>query len=151
MADTGSVEVEGLDEAIASLRRFKWATAASEAADRIAPTIRDALKVAAPYAPGGGHKHLRDSFTWKRETSTETMRLTFFAGVPWARYVLEGTSAHVVRPRAARALHWDDVFSMSAHIPAHPANHFPDKAWRSVAEVVKAEFASSIRDAIGSD
>jgi len=142
------VSMDGLDESQKMLARFNWASAATQAADRMSPVIAAALTKRVPYKDGPG-RHMRDTLRFNRETTTSELRLTFGYTAPWASYVLHGTRAHTITPKAARALHWvedggQSRFAMVAHIPAIPANRFPEKAWEDVKEAVQVEFRNAM-------
>lgn len=73
------IRVEGVDEAIARLNRFRFSTLATEWADTVSPTMSAALREALaakslPRKSGGGYK---PSVRSMRHTSAESMDLIF--------------------------------------------------------------------------
>lgn len=114
------------------LRAFQWSAAATEWADEIGPVVRDAMKAAAPVAPGPGSGRLRDSIRYERATTPGGITITWTANVPYARFVTSGTAPHLIRPRAARALHWQAAgggrFARLVNHPGTQANPFAEHA-----------------------
>lgn len=149
-------------EAAAQLRRFRFATVATEFVDVAAPGIVTALREAAPYSKSdvGSHKHMRDSFRYARTSSTDSVLLTVTNTAPQTRFVLHGTRAHDVFPKASGFLvggdhplvfFWEKVGKVVAsfgwhglpfgfaEIPAHAPNRFNTRAWAEVREPVARE------------
>jgi hypothetical protein len=150
------VVVKGADTAAAALRRFRFGTIASEFGDTVIPTIVEALKAEAPYREtqgttnrdGSEHRHLRDSISGRRETSTSSMQLIFTSDVPQAAFVVRGTRPHIIQGRPV--LHWlddggNDVFARTVHHPGTKPNRFNVRAWRAVEALVVEELKVRMR------
>ena len=149
------IAVKGNSEAAAALVRFKVATASTVFADTIIPTVLAALRAEAPYraAPPGAddHRHLRDSFSAKRNTGLGGVQVLFTSDVPQATFLLEGTRGHgSLTP--GKPLHWldadgEDVFAM--YVRGISKNRFNERAWMRVGPVVLAELVDAMRGAVG--
>ena len=91
-------------------QRMNWLKASRQFADTAGPLIRTALKAEAPVGKPSLTKtnqpgRLRDSIRYERPVTTaDRLTMTFNAYTPYARYVLEGTKPHQIRPKAARYL-----------------------------------------------
>lgn len=55
---------------------------------------------------------------------------TDLVSAPHARYVLEGTKAHVIEPKNAQALRFLGGFYKKAYIPARAAKNYLQETWR---------------------
>lgn len=133
---------------------WQWHGTASlvAASDRIGPPFRDLLKRAAPVgqAPNDPRPgRLRDSIRYSRNTTGGAVRMSFTAHVPYAKYVLGGTTPHLIEPRAARALHWfdggGDRFAMRVHHPGTAPNRFPGKALDEARTAIIGVFYDQLR------
>jgi hypothetical protein len=114
--------------------RFGWPVIGRAWARVVGPAYVKALARVAPIAPEGveGRGRLRESFTYDAAVGSNTVILTFRSSSPYAGFVIDGTAAHDIAPRAARALHWQDghadVFARLVHHPGTKPNPFPDRA-----------------------
>lgn len=113
-------------------------------ADDVGPTVRTALKAKTPVVTG----RMRNSERYSRTGSSGGIRLEFTAYTPYAGYVIGGTRPHIIRPRAARALHWTsgrgEVFASIVHHPGNKPNDFP----KQVLESLKDEITKNLKDRI---
>lgn len=132
---------------------WHWAGTAGlvAAADRIGPDFRSALRMAAPIGdplndPRPGR--LMRSITYQRSVSGRRVRMEFAAHTPYAGYVIGGTGPHLIRPVAARALHWNTIgggrFAQVVHHPGTAANRFPQRTMRAMRDAIIAEFARQV-------
>jgi len=141
---TIEIKVDHHDLDDAPWRRFRWEKAAVEWADAVGPLLRDRLKDEAPVQSG----RLRSSIRYQRKTGLDSIHLEFTAHTPYAGYVVHGTRPHIIRPRAARALHWlstsGDHFSSVVHHPGTRANDFP----RRSLDVTREQIIQRFREAI---
>lgn len=132
--------------------RFK-AIAGAWAAEA-APIAQRELKAKAPVAKENGGR-LRDSIRHKRANGAGGVTLTFYTEVPYARYVLDGTRPHEIRPRTAKALHWKDaggdVFAQVVNHPGTKANRFPERALKPLLPVLKGRFKKISMEALGGE
>ncbi len=133
VAKTFTMTAENARRTATLFERFSWAAAASEAADISEPIVTAALRRAAPYR-SGGHEHLRDSIHGERRTTTRTLTMMWTIGVPWGKYVLEGTAPHTITPDAARALHWVDDGGQSMQVEVTP-EELEDKVQQLLASI----------------
>lgn len=144
------ITVSGLE--VNPFEAFKWTISAARWADEVGPLVRSALKVESPVAPGPGSGRLRDSIRYERSTGAGEMALTFSTTVPYARYVLDGTPPHLIRPRAARALRFTQGgqthFSQLVHHPGTRANKFPEKAIRPLLPLIQQRFAEIVQSGL---
>lgn len=116
--------------------------------DEVGHQVRDALKAETPVRTGD----LRRSERYSRTFHGDTLRLEFTAHTPYAPYVVGGTRPHIIRPRAARALHWSDGsgshFAKVVHHPGNKPNDFPERVLHELSGSVKALLAAKIQEAL---
>ena len=105
----------------------------------VGPIAEEAIKAVAPVYKGGGSGNhlgglpgkLRDSIHYRTagEYGAEVV-----VGVPYAKYVIEGTRPHEIVPRNANVLHWvqnnEDHFAYRVSHPGNRPNNFPEKGLR---------------------
>lgn len=136
------------------LGRFQFLKAATTLADEVGPLVRTALKDKAPVAKeGAGAGRLRDSIRYERNTTGGGVTATFTAYTPYAKYVIEGTGPHIIRARAARALHWKDAsgdrFARAVNHPGTKPNRFPERAITPLEPLIRKRFAEILKEALG--
>jgi hypothetical protein len=97
---------------------FQWMAASAQWADTVGPVVLGGLRAGAPVgraqevtnASPIATRHrvgnLRDSIRYAKEASATSTTATFTAYVPYAGYVIEGTRAHEIWPKAAKYLHF---------------------------------------------
>jgi hypothetical protein len=54
--------------------------------------------------------------------------MTWTSDVPYAEFVIGGTSPHPIYPKNVRALHWDDIFAAHVNHPGTKPDPFPRRA-----------------------
>jgi HK97 gp10 family phage protein len=134
--------------------------ASAKWADTAGPIVRTALKAEAPVGTGPRAGRLRDSIRYHRRTTGSSIQLVFNAYTPYAKYVIEGTRAHAIYPKAARYLHFQgrgggDVFvgprGSGAHVnhPGTKANPFNRKAMDEARPIVQRLYTQIMREAMG--
>ena len=83
----------------------------------------------APVGQGDNAGALRDSIGEPAiETGAGRVSMTWTSAVPYAGFVIEGTSPHPIYPVNVRALHWDSVFAAHVDHPGTKPNPFPERA-----------------------
>lgn len=125
-----------------------------EAADRVlalgtetlSGELEDTLQA---LAPRGETRQLQAGIEAQRIGDTE---YDFTADQEYARFVIEGTKSHFVRPTRAQALHWvqggQDFFSRGHEVSGITANNFPERAVdveRSSIEGYYSEAAAAVQ------
>lgn len=131
------------------LARFRWTQAATEWADDMGPRIRSALQEEAPVRSG----RLRSSIRYSRSFDATQAGMEFSTNVPYAGYVKNGTAPHLIRPVAARSLHWvsggHSHFARVVHHPGTRANDFPRRALEPMKEEIQQSFRDAVSNAMG--
>ena len=131
--------------------RFKTIAAAWGA--EVTPIVERALKAKAPVAKENGGR-LRESIRHK-QLNGGGLTVTFYTEVPYAKYVLDGTRPHEIRPRTAKALHWKgaggDVFAQVVNHPGTKANKFPERAIKPLLPALKGRFRQISIEALGGE
>lgn len=136
------------------LARFSWAQAATVFADTAQPLVRDALKAKAPIGQGAQAGRLKKSIRSQRKTSVSegALEIKFKAHVPYIEYVLGGTRAHTITPKAARALHWQgangEAFAKHVQHPGTRANHFNLRAVVPLGPELQKLFEAAVKAAM---
>ena len=96
---------------------------------------------------------LRDSIRSEDATTGMGVTITFSTGVPYARYVIDGTKAHDIEVKAARWLYWQsqgvDHFAKKVRHPGTEPNDFPERALRPLEDVIKNRLAQIMRERLG--
>jgi len=134
------------------LAKFKALAVLTKWADLVGPEMREALKDKAPVGQGAGAGRLRDSIRYERETFGGGLTMRWTANVPYARYVIDGTAPHEIRPVAARALHWGGkpgVFAKVVHHPGTQPNDFPEKALAPLEPIIQKELSLFLQTELG--
>lgn len=133
--------------------RFSVLAAAERWADEVAPLVRAEIRDRTPVAqaPGGGR--LRDSVRYLRFAVGNTLRAEFLTDVPYAKYVVEGTPPHIIRPRNAQALRWmnrsqEPVFARQVNHPGTSPNDFPRRAVQPLLPMLSEKFAEVVEQMI---
>ncbi len=149
MSMTG-IEVKDDAQAFRSFNPRRGAVACPPA---WAPRMRPAPRAAAPGAAGADAGRRRDRLQFQRRTTVGSMTMLFTDDVPYFDYVIKGTTGgQIIRPVAARALHWSDAggdyFAKSVVRGDTPANDFPSRVWDRMAEEVQNGFRDKIREGL---
>lgn len=127
------------------LRHFQVMKVLIEWADATGPYVRSILKERTPVVTG----RMKLSERYARTGFAEGVRLEWRAYTPYAKYVIDGTRPHIIRPVAARALHWysgdgRQHFAKVVHHPGNKPNPFP----KEVLDAVKDEVMQDLRDRV---
>lgn len=112
--------------------------------DDVGPTMRDALKAHTPVVTG----RMRASERYARTGFADGVRLEFRAYTKYAQWVIGGAKPHIIRPSAARALHWTNAsgshFAKVVHHPGNKPNDFP----KVVLDSLKDDITRNLKDRI---
>ncbi len=127
---------------------FRVRKAMKEWADEVQPMVRDALKAETPVRSG----RMKSSERSMRTFHGDSLRIEFTANTPYARYPIWGTRPHIIRPKAARALHWVSAsgshFARVVHHPGNAANDFPKRVLGELSDEIKTMLADKIQAAL---
>jgi len=130
--------------------RWRWESAATKWATETGEILKQAIKDAAPVGKTGA---LKDSINFTPKVGTSSATVEFTTRVPYARYVLNGTPAHVIVPRNARVLRWQQggqwVYRQRVNHPGARANPFPEKAVRPLIPVVSRKMRNLVINSMG--
>lgn len=125
----------------------KWVTETGEVLER---AIRDAAPIGKKDHPG----QLRESIHAHPKVTGSTASVEFSSSVPYARYVIEGTPAHLIVPRNARVLRWESsgqvFYRDRVNHPGAKANPFPERAVRPLGPWVARKMRNIVVDSMGS-
>lgn len=150
---------------------FQWMVASGEWADTVGPVVLDAMKAAAPLGKNqdvSGSKSiatrhrpgtLRSSIRYEKDASETNTTATFTAYTPYAGYVIEGTRAHEIWPKAANYLHFasqgQEFFvgpkGSQAHVnhPGTTANPFNRRVIQELMGWIQSTFTQIMMEALG--
>lgn len=130
--------------------RWRWKSVATRWVLETSAIAHQALKDKAPVGKTG---RLRDSIDYTYKVDSRTASIEFATRVPYARYVLEGTPAHLIVPRKARVLAWQQggqwVYRQRVNHPGARANNFPEKAIRPLVPVISGRMRNLVVDSMG--
>lgn len=108
---------------------FDATAAMAEWAKKWANLVTAELAGEAPVGEGENSGALRDSIGAPSiEAGAGRVSMTWTSDVPYAGFVIEGTSPHPIYPKNVKALHWDDVFALHVNHPGTQPNPFPQRA-----------------------
>lgn len=137
-----SIGMGALSQATDFLSSFDAAVRIAEWGESWGDRMAQEMRKEAPYreAEDGeeGSEHLRDSIVFagvKPQGAGATM--TWTSDVGWAGFVVEGTDAHEIHAKVAKALHWQgpdgSQFAVSVMHPGTAPNPFPLRAFEKLA------------------
>ena len=130
--------------------RWRWESAATKWAVETGEILKQAIKNEAPVGKTG---ELRDSTSLRPKIGTTTATVEFTTRVPYADYVIKGTPAHVIVPRNARVLRWQEggqwIYRQKVNHPGARANPFPEKAVRPLIPVVSRKMRNLVINSMG--
>lgn len=144
------VTLQGANPSDNPMKRFTWLKAATAWADQVGPIGRALLKEEAPTSQGRNAGQLRQKIRYDRRTTAGSVRLEYGTGVGYARYVVKGTSPHLIRAVAARALRFQGqsgiAFARVVHHPGTRANDFPARAMLRLEPVAQERLVAIMRE-----
>lgn len=133
----------GMSGDSSALEDFDATAAMTEWARVWARVVTAELAREAPVGQGENAGALRDSIGEPAiESGAGRVSMTWTSAVPYAPFVIEGTSPHPIYPVNVRALHWDDVFAAHVNHPGTKPNPFPER----VIDRLLPEMSSSLAD-----
>lgn len=146
-----------------ALRRFNWNRTAVAWADTVGPIGRTALKARAPrskasqFPKGSGRRPGRYAMSIRYQRATQggtSVKVTWTANTPYAKYVTEPTRAHVIQAKAARYLRYMGtggkvVFRKKVKHPGTKGNDFAVQTMRHYAPVAQGAYTRMMREALG--
>lgn len=123
---TFTVKVGGADALRVS--RAGWQAAAREWAKQVGPLAKRELQDKAPVSPNNGGA-LRKSIRYRTKVLASRAEITFTAS-DVARFVIDGTQAHEIRPKNKQALFWEGANNPVARVmhPGTRPNDFVKRA-----------------------
>lgn len=130
--------------------RWRWESVATKWATETGAVLKQAIKDEAPIGKTG---QLRDSIGFNPKVGPASATVEFTTRVPYADYVIKGTPAHLIVPRNARVLRWQDggqwVYRQRVNHPGARANPFPEKAVRPLIPVVSRKMRNLVINSMG--
>lgn len=139
---------------------FKWNFAGVKdvVKDRTGPRVEDALKAACPRKPGWDHPErgapgeMAESIDHTLvDESEKQFRIEWSAHVPWAAYVVRGTSPHRIVPHGPYPLRWTDADglhqALAVNHPGARPNAFPDRVLEEQKESMVEDFSEAVAEA----
>lgn len=141
------------------LTRFKVTDVIKTWADESGPQVLSALKdetpvykapAADPHPRIGGR--MRQATRYERTVRGKSVIMQFNAYTPYTKFVVGGTAAHAIEPRAARYLHYyDEVnehFRKRVWHPGNAANNYPQRVVDAMRSELSASLMEKIREAL---
>lgn len=127
------------------LNRAAWQVAAREWTKSVGPVVKQELQAKAPVRTGG----LRKSVRYRSNVLASRAVMTFTA-VDYARFVIDGTAAHEIRPRNKQALFWAgaDHPVTVVHHPGTRANDFVRRAIEPLRPAIQAAMDAAVAAAL---
>ncbi len=133
--------------------RWRWEKVATKWATETGEVLERAIKAAAPVGDKPDSGRLKESITFKPRVTPHAATVEFVSRVPYARYVIEGTPAHLIMPRNARVLRWQQggqwVYRQRVNHPGARPNPFPEKALRPLGSVVARKMRNLVVESMG--
>lgn len=134
--------------------RWRWEAVATKWAEESGELLKTAIEHAAPVGKKADSGRLRESVQFVPKVSATSATVEFYSRVPYARYVIEGTPAHVIVPRNARVLRWQQggqwVYRQRVNHPGARANPFAEKAVRPLMPAVGRKMKNMVVESMGS-
>lgn len=147
-----SITIERSDQRFG--KRWFWEREAGKWATETGELLRRAISDEAPLGKKGNIGQLRDSIGYRPRVTRSTATVEFYSRAPYAKYVVGGTPAHLILPRNANVLRWEDsglVFYRSrVNHPGARANPFPEKAVKPLVGVIARRMKNIVIENMGS-
>lgn len=133
--------------------RWRWESTATKWALETGTVLTDAIQRAAPIGERPDSGKLRDSISFKPKISATSASVEFTSRVPYASYVINGTPAHIIVPRTARVLRWQQggqwIYRQRVNHPGARANPFPEKAVKPLVPWVSRKMRNLVVESMG--
>lgn len=152
------ITVEG---ARVNFARWDFALMNSTWRNRIAPVVLEALRNEAPVYkyPDTGLSRGQRPGDLKKSLKMDTIGLgatnvsmTFISDVAYAKYVIEGTPDHDIKPGTGTILHWQRAgthyYRRWVHHPGTAPNNFPDRAIQAVQPEIRTTLQATVEEYI---
>ena len=123
------------------LNRDGWKVAAREWTKTVGPVVKRQLQSAAPVRTGG----LRKSVKYRSNVLASRAVMTFTA-IDYARFVIDGTAPHEIRPRNKQALFWQGA-DHPVTVVHHPGTR-PNDFVRRAIEPLRPEIQAAMNAAV---
>lgn len=137
----------------------RWATGSARWTRVVGPMVKTALRDKAPIGRGNGTAGrkagaFRDSFSYRSQTATGSLLITFRSSDPVAPFIINGTRPHMIVPRNARVLHFrtasgGNVFTTRVNHPGTRANFFASRAILPLMPELQSSFSLIMREVFG--
>lgn len=131
---------------------MRWPMISSEWVKAATPIVEEAVKREAPIYHGHSIRtpgKLKQSIAAVPFVTQHNATINVGTTVPYARYVVGGAAPHIISPRKANILGWQDVdgfrFSTKVHHPGQRANKFPERGIRLVEPLLYEIFTEIVR------
>jgi hypothetical protein len=135
------------------INRFRWHTVASRWAHEVGAMTTEAVKHEAPVSKKPSSGRLRDSISFTTHVSPTQARVEIISHVPYGGYVVHGTPPHIIQPRNASVLHWQDggnhYYRALVNHPGARANPFPRRAAERVAPLIRTRLRDAVISSMG--
>lgn len=143
---TFTVKVSGAQHLRAN--RAAWQAAAREWAKIVGPLAKQALQAKAPVSPNHGGA-LRKSIRYRTKVLASRAEMTFTAS-DVARFVIDGTAAHEIRPKNKKALFWEGAATPVVRVmhPGTRPNDFVERALRPLHAEIQAALDEALAAAL---
>jgi len=131
---------------------LRWPMIASDWVKVATPIAEEAVKTEAPVYHGHSIRtpgKLKQSIAAVPYVSQNSATINIGTTVPYARFVIDGAAPHIIEPRKANILGWQDVdgfrFSTKVHHPGQRANRFPERGLEIVEPLLMDLFSEIVR------
>jgi hypothetical protein len=130
------------------VNRAAWQVAAREWAKQVGPLAKGELQAKAPVSPNHGGA-LRKSIRYRTKVLASRAEITFTASAV-ARFVIDGTAAHEIRPKNKQALFWEgaDHPVGIVHHPGTRPNDFVRRAIDHLRPAIQAALNEALAAAL---
>lgn len=142
-----SVTVQRNDQSFRN--RWRWHSTATRWASEVGEAMADAVRAEAPVGKkNSGNGRLRDSISYKPTISATTASVEVTSRAPHAGYVINGTPPHVIEPRTATILHWEEggnhFYRHRVYHPGTRPNPFPERALRGKVSSIQGRLKNAV-------
>lgn len=129
----------------------KWAAIDAQRAFRtvmaeIGPLVRTRLREKAPVAKVNGGR-FKNTIRSRPIFAGSTAKIEFYSNLPYAQYIINDTTPHLIKARRARALYWPSAShpTFKVNHPGTRANDFAHKVGEEMKEELEMLFTEKFR------